>query len=231
MVYSDNEVPFKTTIIKPEVITLDVNNADIYSGTATFRGTINNIGEPAYTERGFVYSTMPEPTINDNKIIANGSGETGNFSKYVTNLPTTTYYVRAYATSPAGTTYGNQKTISTEWVEIPSAGIAVQKKDLGSGNWETANNLCRNSRLGGYTDWRLPTKEELMILYSNRGILGRFETGYIANGLICYYYWSSSSYEDIDDDYYCLTFYNGNYWHKNSGTQNYIRAVRTLNNE
>lgn len=218
-VYSTNEINFATTAIKPQVTTLDIDNADLSAGTATFRGKISNIGEPAYTERGFVYGTLPDPTIYDNKVIANGVGELGNFSKYVTDLPKTTYYVRAYATTPAGTTYGEEKTVSLEWVEIPSAGIAVQKEDLGKGNWTTADAMCKNSTLGGYTDWRLPTKEELMVLYTNRDKIGEFKEEI---------YWSSSIYRDYYDYHYTVDFRNGNLdYYYYSGSYR-IRAVRTL---
>lgn len=39
-------------------------------------------------------------------------------------------------------------------------------KDNGSDiNWDNAKIYCENYRLGGYTDWRLPTKDELADLY------------------------------------------------------------------
>ncbi|MDE6339746.1 MAG: carboxypeptidase regulatory-like domain-containing protein [Muribaculaceae bacterium] len=220
-VYSTNEISFKTTAIMPEVSTLDIDNADLSAGTATFRGKISNIGNPAYTERGFVYGTMPEPTIYDNKVVANGAGELGNFSKYVTDLPKNTYYVRAYATTPAGTTYGEEKEVSLPWVEIPAAGIAVQKEDLGIGYISTAIAMCENSTLGGYTDWRLPTKDELMVLYNNREKIGGF-------GSI--YYWSGT--RDSNGYYYEINFATGALGSSGGGSyQQGIRAVRTLNNE
>ncbi|MDE6697465.1 MAG: carboxypeptidase-like regulatory domain-containing protein [Muribaculaceae bacterium] len=225
-VYSTNEISFNTSAIMPQVYTLDVDNADLSAGTATFRGRITNVGEPAYTERGFVYGTITEPTIYDNKVIANGVGDSGNFSKYVTDLPKTTYYVRAYATTPAGTIYGEEKIVESEWIEIPSAGIAVQKEDLGSGNWSTAEAMCKTSTLGGYTDWRLPTKDELMILYNNRKVIGGFKDDD---------YWSTTIEKRSSGDCYVLVdFSNGKlgYWDVQSKDAYYanlgVRAVRTL---
>ena len=37
--------------------------------------------------------------------------------------------------------------------------------DHGKANWEKANELCANETAGGKKDWRLPTAEELRVLY------------------------------------------------------------------
>jgi len=34
-------------------------------------------------------------------------------------------------------------------------------------NWANANSYCENYRGGGYTDWRMPTQDELAGLYDN----------------------------------------------------------------
>jgi len=45
-------------------------------------------------------------------------------------------------------------------------------KDNGSDiNWEDAKSYCENYRGGGYTDWRMPTQDELEGLY-DRSIIG-----------------------------------------------------------
>ncbi|MDE6006197.1 MAG: DUF1566 domain-containing protein [Muribaculaceae bacterium] len=215
--YSTNEIKFNTPIPLPDVKTLDVVNADFSEGTATFRGEITFAGIPPYTERGFVYGTLPEPTVNDNKVVANGAGETGTYSKYMTGLPKNTYYVRAYAIAKSGIVYGEEKVIESKWIEIPSAGIAVQKNDLGNGYWETADAMCNNSTLGGFTDWRLPTKEELMVLYNNRNKIG---------GFVKDFYWSSTS----KDDYYhwFVDFRNGGLSYNPPTNSYYVRAVRSI---
>jgi hypothetical protein len=40
-------------------------------------------------------------------------------------------------------------------------------KDNGSGAWTSAKSYCENYRGGGYTDWRMPTLNELEGLYDN----------------------------------------------------------------
>lgn len=54
---------------------------------------------------------------------------------------------------------------------IKAANLMVQKGDLGKGYWSTADAMCKASTLGGYNDWRLPTKDELMILYNNKELI------------------------------------------------------------
>ena len=201
---------------------------DIPSGKATFKGNVTLVGEPPYTERGFVFSTLPEPTIYDNKIVANGSGQEGVYSIFATNLPTTTYYVRAYATSSDGTAYGEQKMVECEWIEIPSKGIAVQRQDIGSGTYDSVKSMCENSTIGGYTDWRLPTIDELMVLYNNRKMIGGFDTTLYGE------YWSSSSsyikLSPYTSDFcnYIISFNSGDKSYKLPSNSSRGRAVRTL---
>lgn len=80
---------------------------------ATSGGNVSSDGGSAVTDRGLVYSTTSTtPTTNDNKV-ASGSGS-GAFTLQLTGLmPGTTYYVRAYATNAAGTSYGNVLTFAT----------------------------------------------------------------------------------------------------------------------
>jgi len=87
--------------------------ANITPTSATLGGNITFAGNPAYTVRGVCYSTSQNPTTSDTTIPVSGSG-TGEFSTPVTGLTTgVTYYVRAYATNPNGTFYGNQVSFTT----------------------------------------------------------------------------------------------------------------------
>lgn len=219
------ETTVSTMAILPEVTTMEIDDYDLSGGTATFKGMVISAGEPAYTERGFVYSTMPEPTIYDNKIVVNGEGVTGSFSKYVTDLPTTDYYVRAYATNRGGTSYGEEQHVQeARWVVIPEANIVVQLEDLGCTTWENAYALCEASRIGGYTDWRLPTLTELQMMYKYKARIGNFNESYNSS-----YYWSSTVYSVAYNRFYYVKFYDGNTDYNNSYVNYNVRAVRTLN--
>lgn len=224
--YSSSDATFTISTKLPSVSTLEVTNVDFAKGTAVFRGQIDNVGEPAYTERGFVYSTMPEPTVGDNKVVKSGSG-TGSFSSSVTGLPKDKgYYVRAYAINEAGVAYGNEIIVQSEYFVLSSAKLMVQTKDLGKGDLDTARSMCENSTVAGYTDWRLPTKDELMVLYSNRKEIGGFTNDD---------YWSSSygtftgfGYNQLYTGYYYVDFYDGglNYTAEHVRYK-YVRAVRS----
>ncbi len=85
---------------------------DITPTTATGGGTIKSDGGSPVKDRGVVWSTAVNPTINDFGT-RDGSG-IGSFISEITGLrANTTYYVRAYATKSAGTTYGNQVSFTT----------------------------------------------------------------------------------------------------------------------
>lgn len=81
--------------------------------TSSSGGTISSDGGAAVTSRGVVWSTSPNPTITLTTKTNNGTGM-GSFTSSLSGLtPSTTYYVRAYATNSAGTGYGNEITFTT----------------------------------------------------------------------------------------------------------------------
>ena len=50
-----------------------------------------------------------------------------------------------------------------------ASGLIWSAKDNGSDtNWVQASNYCKNLTLGGYTDWRLPTRKELETIFDRR---------------------------------------------------------------
>ena len=207
--YSSTNKVFTTHAILPEVTTLEPT--DIEGTTATFKGTIVSGGEPVYNECGFVYGTSPNPTINDNKVIMDISGE-GTFTLYRTGLPNKTYYVRAYAINEAGIAYGeNVEVTYLPYVIIPNSNLMVQKEDLGWMYWDDANRACNNSVVGGFSDWRLPTLDELSLIYQNKQYIGNIKGGE---------YWSKNSEKALDMRYGSSE--------NSSGYACYVRAVRTV---
>lgn len=99
--------------IVPAVTTQAVT--DISTATATGNGNITNLGYPNPIEHGMCWNTTGAPVITDN-ITTNGAiSETGSFTASITGLSSgTTYYVRAYVTNYAGTSYGSEVMFTTD---------------------------------------------------------------------------------------------------------------------
>ena len=108
-IYGDQK-SFTTRDGIPTLTTAEVT--EITGATATCGGNITDNGGLNVTVRGVCWSTSPDPTIADAHT-TNGSG-LGSFSSSISGLNvSTTYYVRAYATTAAGTAYGEEKTFTT----------------------------------------------------------------------------------------------------------------------
>ena len=72
------------------------------------------------------------------------------------------------------------------YVVLADYGLMVMRKDLAKGTWSNASEMCKQLRLAGFSDWRLPTQGELAILYNERNKIGGFDT------LNNVRYWSST---------------------------------------
>ena len=84
----------------------------ITSSSASGGGNVTSQGSSSVTARGVCWSTSQNPTTANSKT-SDGSG-TGGFTSSITGLSdSTAYYVRAYATNSAGTSYGSQVSFTT----------------------------------------------------------------------------------------------------------------------
>lgn len=89
-----------------------------------------------------------------------------------------------------------------------------------------AASACQNLVYGGYSDWYLPSRDELTILYQNRVAIGGFTNTNLGGGFE--YYWSSTEYNNNASFAWVRDFgtgYNGN-GGKNGSYR--VRAVRTF---
>jgi hypothetical protein len=89
------------------------STASLDASGATGGGNISSDGGGLVTARGVVWGTSTLPTISLSTRTNDGGG-TGAFTSSMTGLSTNTkYYVRAYATNSAGTSYGDEVTFTT----------------------------------------------------------------------------------------------------------------------
>jgi len=94
----------------PTVLTNAATN--IGSTSATGNGNVTSDGNSPITERGFCWSTSPNPTTADSKVTV--AGTTGSYSETMSPLlESTTYHYRAYAINAIDTSYGSDETFET----------------------------------------------------------------------------------------------------------------------
>lgn len=150
---ADDKIVFVTGT--PTVITTSptqiTENSAVSGGNVT-RGA-------SVTERGIVYSTMPNPTTSDKRVSGGGDG-IGLFTCNLTGLqPNTTYYVRAYAVNESGTAYGEEFSFTTEKYVSVSEPTGIENGygyvDLGlSVKWATCNvGASKPEEHGNYFAW------------------------------------------------------------------------------
>ena len=101
-------------------------------------------------------------------------------------------------------------------------GLVASITDLGELDWNTAKTACDELILNGYSDWRLPLKEELNALYDNLKKLG-------VGGFANVFYWSSSRDEDSNLLMYGQDFDDGRQGRAGFTDPEYVsRAVRAF---
>jgi len=142
---------------------------------AIFNAEVNNQGGGTVTERGAVWNTSGNPTVNSNRI-SSGSG-TGIYATTITGLSGgSNYYVRAYALNSYGISYGLEIPFSTlqglpmvliSSVSVQTTGAVVEGNVTDAGGqsiiergvvWNTTgtpttldNKIANGNSLGTYT--------------------------------------------------------------------------------
>jgi surface protein len=105
--------------------------SEISNLSAKVGGEVVNDGGGQISSRGICWSTFPGPTIDSTKT-TEGSG-TGSFISQLTSLKALTkYYFRAYATNSKGTSYGDEISFTTIYINpifLATNGYTIKCKD------------------------------------------------------------------------------------------------------
>lgn len=172
------QVSFTTANGLPTVTTTAVSMSN---GTAVSGGNVTSDGGFAVIARGICYGTLPNPDLTSNYTHTSDGSGTGYFSSTISQSMTGTIYVRAYATNVNGTSYGNQITVDYDYLALPTFSFNGHTYKVAPDpgtlmTWTNANSYCQNLTLYGYSDWRLPTKEELLQMCTDKASIGGFGT-------------------------------------------------------
>lgn len=202
-----NEISFTTAIpvFAPEVVTNAAK--DVRSTSATVGGSVSDDGGGEISDRGIWYSTTPNAEATGQKLQI-GSG-TGAFSTLLTGLSKgTKYYIKAYATNSAGTSYGKEISIITvvigDYYQGGLVAYFLKTGDIGYIEGEThgiivaeidqATNVewgCVNSFIDGAEDTDIGTGKQntiaIMATCSTPGIAARICGDLDLNGYMDWY--------------------------------------------
>jgi hypothetical protein len=195
--------------------------------------TLTDDGGATVNIQGVCWSTSPKPTSSDN--VYQQNYVSGMFTADLTGLQKGKIYYRPYAINAVGITYGEEFSFNIEkplaigdthasgivfWID-PNDNTKVKVcgdfEVPDNFSWSHANNYCRWSTVGGCGDWRLPSKDELNLMFVNLKAKG---LGGFLNG----YYWSAT--ERSKNVAWFQDFFSGSQDFEYKTGQFRVRAVR-----
>ena len=92
-------------------------------------------------------------------------------------------------------------------------------------NWSDAVGYCENLTLANYTDWRLPSYNELFFIADRNRRDPAIES--VFQNIVSWYYWSSTTITGYENHAWYVHFLNGRgYWNVKS-YKNFVRCVRS----
>ncbi len=202
----------------PSVTTTDItlSGQTILSG-----GNVTDEGGAPVTARGVCYGKFPNPDLSSTYSHTSDGTGTGYYTSNLGSSLSGVIYVRAYATNANGTTYGSQKQVNVSYLKLPSFMYDGHKYRVAPSpnsymSYGDAENYCNGLELFGYSDWRLPTYNELYQMYILRETIG---------GFINAEYWSYRNSTGA----YTVNFSNGEKKYYDSSyfpTQRRVRPIR-----
>lgn len=167
-----------------------------------------------YVFKGGVWTIISTGTLN---LTTTGTSGAATLVGNTINIP---QYTGGSTTHTIGENYGG----GIVFYITPDGlhGLIAETIDQGISNWYYAQNIIstasNHSTLGrNFTDWRLPTSNELNLLYVQRVVVGGFNNGA---------YWSSSEADNLNALF--QYFHNGFPDYNGKNFSYYVRAVRVF---
>ena len=118
------------------------------------------------------------------------------------------------------------RNVEPKTVSDSNSGLEWQVKEPGKKTWNRADKYCKNVKIAGKTDWRLPTLEELESLIEylkSNPAVRKNDFGHIRST----YYWASSSSDNNTDRAWLMFFYSGQVKFLYKSSNAYMRCVRS----
>ena len=161
-----------TTSGEPTTVTTSAATS-VSATSATLNGSIVQAGTPVFTEKGFCYSTSPNPTTASNRLAVPGTS-VGNFSLELKNLNyPVTYYACAYAIQNGAPVYGNVISFNTSGQDAVVSTSAVTDVMTSTatfnGNILNVGNPPYNERGFCYSTYGNPTIADKKVMVSGTG--------------------------------------------------------------
>ena len=219
---------FTTSSGLPSVTTTAVTMS---SGQVVSGGNVTSDGGYPVTARGICYGSYPNPDLSAAYThTTNGTG-TGYFTSLIDTSTGGTIYVRAYATNANGTVYGNQITVNLDYLRLPTFTYNGHTYRVAPDpgvlyNWSSADAYCSGLTIYGYSDWRMPTQAELVMMCSLKDIIGGFS---LVDGYARTSYWSSTT--NINNNHYSIMFdfCEGGFYSCHLECTGHVRPIRVEN--
>lgn len=144
MIFSININCNKELIIAPPKV-LTASPDEIFTTSVKIGGKVIDNGGDTVTERGVFFGTQPNTQQTGTKITISGNSDV--FYKTISELNAgTTYYVNAFATNSAGTSYGKETSFTTQ-VHFPTV-VTSTPTDFTSSTAILGGNVTND---GGFT--------------------------------------------------------------------------------
>lgn len=149
------------SVVTPhEPIVTTVTPYSVAARSAVTGGDVTKTGGLPVTARGVVYGTSPNPDVDNDVVVSSGTGG-GSFNSLLTGLsPSTTYYVRAFATNDEGTGYGEEYTFTTLQDKVysigeegPAGGVVYYDKGFYSDGWRYLEAAPSGWAGGSFDPW------------------------------------------------------------------------------